>query len=425
MPLLGPMNEPERDRSPVKKSEIFGWCCFDFANSAFTTVIITVVYAVYFQSVVAGGAAAGAAWWGLALAASQSVVILFSPFVGAMADIRARKKTFLMITTIVCSLATASLFFVGKGEVALALGLVMVANIAFSFSENLCGGFLPEISTPETAGRISGYGWSFGYFGGLLSLVLALVILKSGEGRAPWTFVMTGGFFMLAALPTLLLLKERAKPRSLSPGDTLWKAGWRENFASLASLRANRTLAMFFLSLTLFTAGLMAVVAYASVFATKVLNMQQTEIIQLFIVLQLAGVAGAYGFGFLQDRKGPKFALVISLLLWIAVCVWGFLCQSKGEFYAIGVLAGIAMGSLQSAGRAVISTFTPEGKSGEFFGYWGFFTKLAAVVGPPVFGLMATGFGYRVAILADAAFFLAGLIVLLPLKLDRRSVMGE
>lgn len=414
------MNEIERDRSPVKKSEIFGWCCFDFANSAFTTVIITVVYSVYFEKVVAGGVAAAAAWWGGALAVSQMIVILFSPLIGAMADLRARKKTFLMISTIVCSVLTASLYFVGAGDVGLALALVVIANTAFSFSENLCGGFLPEISTPQTAGRISGYGWSFGYFGGLLSLVLALLILNSGEGRAPWTFVMTGVFFMLAALPTLLLLKERAVPRALHDGESLWSAGWRENFASLAKLKENRTLSLFFLSLCLFTAGLTAVVAYASIFASKVLGMEQNEIIKLFVVLQLAGVAGAYGFGFLQDRKGPKFALILSLLLWIAVCVWGWRCQTKAEFYGIGVLAGIAMGSLQSAGRAVISTFTPEGKSGEFFGYWGFFTKLAAVVGPPVFGVLATAFGYRVAILADGLFFLAGLLVLLPLKLDQR-----
>jgi UMF1 family MFS transporter len=416
-------NENPPPVTPVKKSEIFGWCCFDFANSAFTTVIITVVYAVYFQNVVAAGKPAAAAWWGGALAVSQLIVILFSPLIGAMADLKARKKTFLMITTIVCSVLTASLYFVGAGEVALALGLVIVANAAFSFSENLCGGFLPEISTPQTAGRISGYGWSFGYFGGLLSLVLALVILKSGDGRAPWTFVMTGGFFMLAALPTLLLLKERAVPRALPAGETLWSAGWRENFASLGNLKKDRTLSLFFVALCLFTAGLTAVVAYASIYASKVLGMEQSEIIKLFVVLQLAGVVGAYGFGFLQDRKGAKFSLVLSLLLWIGVCVWGWKCQTKTEFYGIGVLAGIAMGSLQSAGRAVISTFTPEGKSGEFFGYWGFFTKLAAVVGPPVFGVLATAFGYRIAILADALFFLAGLLVLLPLKLDRRPAI--
>lgn len=419
------MSDDSRDPGPVKKREIFGWCCFDFANSAFTTVIITVIYAVYFHDVVAGKAGWASAAWGWTLSLSQLVVILFSPVVGAMADVKAAKKTYLMATTIVCSIATAGLFFIGEGEVVPAILLVALANLAFSFSENLCAGFLPEISTPETAGKISGYGWSFGYFGGLLSLVLALVILKSGEGRVTWTFLMTGVFFMTAALPTLLLLKERAKPRPLPPGQGLWKTSWRENAESLRNLRKGGPLGKFFIALTLFTAGLMSVVAFASVYATKVIGMEQAEIIGLFVVLQLAGVAGAFGFGFLQDKKGPKLSLVLSLLLWIVVCVWGSVCQSKTEFYLIGGLAGVAMGSLQSAGRAVVATFTPEGKSGEYFGYWGFFTKLAAVIGPPVFGMAASLMGERVAIGVNALFFVAGLLVLLPLAIDRRKAAVE
>jgi len=415
------MNEPAIRRDPVKKREIFGWCCFDFANSAFTTVIITVIYAVYFQNVVAGGAAWGNAAWGWTLSLSQCVVILFSPVVGAIADLKANKKLFLMISTIVCSTATCLLFFVGQGEVALAIALVAIANIAFSMSENICSGFLPEISTPETAGKISGYGWSFGYFGGLLSLVLALAIFKSGDNRAPWTFLMTGAFFMTAAMPTLLLLRERAVPQPLPAGKSLLAGSFREIGDSFRKLASGGPLGKFFIALTLFTAGLSSVVAYASIYATKVVKMEQPEIIGLFIVLQLAGVAGAYGFGFLQDAKGPKLSLILSLLLWVTVCVWGSLCQTKMEFYIIGAIAGVAMGSLQSAGRAVVATFTPEGKSGEYFGYWGFFTKLAAVIGPPVFGMSATFLGERMAILINASFFVAGLLVLLPLAIDRRK----
>lgn len=411
---------PAAASEPVKRREIFGWCCFDFANSAFTTVIITVVYAVYFQSVVAQGARAAPAWWGGALAASQLAVILVSPWIGAMADLRARKKTWLMCTALVCSLATAALYLAGPGEIWLALSLVVVANIAFSLSENLCAGFLPEISTPQTAGRISSYGWSFGYFGGLASLVLALAVMKSGAGRVPWTFVMTGGFFLLASLPTLLLLRERARPRALPAGQSLLAAGWESNWRLLHELPQHRTLAVFFVALTFFTAGLVAVVAFASVFASEVLHMQQEEIIVLFILLQLAGVVGAFGFGFIQDKAGAKPALVLSLVIWIIACLWAGFCQSKTEFYLIGLLAGIGMGSLQSAGRAVVSTLTPPGRSGEFFGFWGFFTKLAGVIGQPVFGGIAAVYGFRAAVLANTLFFVIGLLILLRLPLKAR-----
>ncbi len=403
--------------SPVRRREIFGWCCFDFANSAFTTIIITVVYSVYFQSVVAGGDTRAEGWWGTTLGLSQLVVLVLSPLIGAIGDVTARKKVHLMRTAGICALGTAALFFVGPGEVWLALAIVFIANIAFSLGENICGAFLPELSTPETAGRISGYGWSFGYIGGLLSLVLALVILRSGEGRAHWTFLMTGIFFVVACLPTLFLLRERALPRPKPPGVTYTALALSQLAQLRRDLPQHRTLSRFFLAMTVYLSGLTAVVAFAALYAVNVIGMTQEEVIALFIVLQFAGVAGAFAFGFLQDQVGSKTALLGSLWVWIATCVWASFATTKLEFYGIGVLAGIGMGGLQSAGRAVVSTLTPDGRQGEFFGYWGLFSKVAAVIGPLVFGWIVTHSGYRPAILANTAFFAAGLALLLPLAL--------
>ena len=425
--FASPMTQPatpgappaaSNDSIPVRPREIFGWCCFDFANSAFTTVIITVVYAAYFFEVVAGKDPRATGWWGTVLSFSQFVVILISPLIGAVADATGRKKSFLMVTAVVCSLGTMALFFVGAGEIWLSLALVCFANIAFSLSENLCAAFLPEISTPATAGRISGYGWSFGYFGGLLSLVLALVIIKSGSGRVPWTFVMTGGFFILASLPTLLLLRERAVRRALPSGRSYLSIGLAQIRQMIREVPQHRTLAIFFLAMTLYISGLTAVIAYAAIYAGEVVHMTQEQIIMLFIVLQLAGVAGAFGFGFLQDRVGAKPALMLALVLWIIACLWAGFCQSAGEFIAVGVVAGLALGSLQSASRAVVSTLTPVDRAGEFFGYWGFFGKLAGVIGPFVFGWLATWLGFRVAIMVNTGFFLAGLMVLIGLRLE-------
>jgi len=405
---------------PVKRRELFGWCCFDFANSAFTTLIITVVYAVYFTQVVAAGDPRAAGWWGTALAVSQLGAILLGPLLGALADALARKKAFLLASAVVCSLGTAALALAGPREIALALGLVIVANLAFSLGENLCAAFLPELSTPETAGRISAYGWSFGYCGGLLSLVLALVMLQGLHWPAPWTFLMTGAFFLGASLPTQLLLRERATPRPLAPGESLARLAFAQLGRIRRELPRHRTLAVFFGAMTLFLAGLSAVVAFAAVFATQALGMTQPEIIQLFILLQIAGVAGALGFGYVQDQIGAKIALIASLALWTGVCIWAWRCAGKTEFFLIGILAGAAMGSLQSASRAVVATLTPVGRAGEFFGYWGFFGKLAGIVGPLAFGWMTTATDVRQAILLNAGFFLAGLLVLLPLSLDHR-----
>ncbi len=404
---------------PPRRREIFGWCCFDFANSAFTTIIITVVGAPYFMAAIAEGDPRGPGWWGTALAVSQAAVILLSPLLGALADVRAAKKRFLMNSALVCGTATMALYFAGPGDVLLALGLVIVANLAFSLGENFCASFLPEISRSDNVGRISSYGWAFGYLGGLLSLVLALVIIKSGEGRVAWTLVMTGGFFLVGSLPTLLLLRERAQPRTLAPGETWVGLGWRQLARMRHELPQHRSLAIFFLALTLYLAGLTAVVAFAGAYAMSELGMTQSEVIALFMVLQLAGIAGAYGFGVLQDRIGAKPALSWSLVLWIVVCGWAAFCTTKREFYAIGILAGAAMGSLQSSGRAVVALLSPAGRSGEFFGYWGFFGKLAAVIGQLVFGWVAAAGGYRVAIACNVGFFVAGLLIVLGLRIDR------
>jgi UMF1 family MFS transporter len=403
---------------PVRRREIVGWCCFDFANSAFVTIVVTVIGLPWFTKL-AGGAPAAAAWWGLTLALAQLAVLLVSPLIGAMADIRAAKKKLLALTAGACVAATLGLAVVGPGDVRLALLLVGLATAAFYLSENICAGFLPEISTPENAGRISGYGWSLGYFGGLLCLLIAFWMLE-GLGRPmSEVFMMTALFFALAALPTLLLLRERATPRSLPPGQRLLAASWGENLRALRALREHRTLALFFASLFFATAGLTAIVAFASGFAETAIGFSTPEVIRLFVVLQLAGVAGASGFGFLQDKTSPKLALSLALVLWIVVCVAAFFCPqgAKGLFYAIGVGAGVAMGALQSGGRAVVALFTPAGKSGEYFGFWGFFSKLAGVAGQPVFGVLAAWLGYRAAILANAGFFLVGLLILLPLAL--------
>jgi len=405
--------------SPVTRREGFGWCCFDFANSAFTTIIVTVVYAVYFKDVVAGGAPEAAGWWGRTLALSQAAVIVLAPWLGAMADFTGRKKRLLLGSAAACSLATALLTVTGPGDLWLAVTLVAAANLAFCLSESACASFLPEISTPENVGRISAYGWSFGYMGGLLSLALALGLIVGLGASARWTFLMTGVFFMVATLPTLLFLRERAQPRALPAGEGFATAGWRTMLRTARELPQHRTLALFFVAFTLFLSGLMAIITFASLFGAEVLHLTATENLLLFAGLQISSALGALAFGVLQDRLGAKPALVASLLLWIVVCGWAAFCRTKTEFFVIGAIAGLGIGSIQSASRAVVSALTPTGRAGEFFGFWSLFARLGGVIGPLVMGELATAHGFRVAVLANGGFFLAGLGVVLALRLPR------
>jgi UMF1 family MFS transporter len=180
----------------------------------------------------------------------------------------------------------------------------------------------------------------------------------------------------------------------------------------------HRTLAIFFVAFTCFMSGLFAIITFAALFATKVLALTQEENIGLFAALQISSAVGAFGFGFFQDRFGAKRTLIIALILWLGVSGWAAYCTTKTEFFAIGVLAGFGIGSLQSASRAVVSLLTPVERAGEFFGFWGLFGKFGGVLGPASMGFMASTFGFRTAVLVNGLFFLAGLLILLPLALS-------
>lgn len=407
--------------SPVRRREIFGWACYDFANSAFTTVIITVVYSIYFVEVVNGGKPGGYSLWSLILALSQLLVIAVSPWLGAVGDVTARKKTFLAVSAWTCSLATTALFWTGPETIGLAFALVLVANIAFSLGENFCASFLPEISTPQNAGRISSYGWGFGYCGGLLSLVLALYLIKGTTLAEPvrWSFVMTGVFFFLASLPTLLLLRERAEPQPGVSAAGAAAAAWGKLVETFHEIRQHRTLAWFFVAFFFYITGLSAVFAFAAIVARDLYGFTQEEVIFLFAALQITSALGALGFGWLQDRLGARPVLVASLLGWVAVSFFAGWCTEKTSFWIVGACAGLVMGSTQSASRAVVSILTPPGRSGEYFGFWGLFGKLAAVAGPLALGHGAELWTLRTATMANTVFFVIGLGVLLAMRWDK------
>jgi len=401
----------------VRKREIFGWCFYDFANSAFITVVVTVVYGPYFTGVVASGVSAANTLWSATLAASQVVVMVFGPVLGVMADTTGSKKKFLLSMMWICSAATAALWLTGPGTVVLAAGLVMVAYAAFSFGENFCASFLSELSTPENCGRISGYGWSFGYLGGLGALGLAMLVLSVVPDGVRWVFVVTAAFMLVSTLPVLLLLRERKEPepRVLS----WWRLGWESIVRAARDLPRHRELLRFFWAFLLFMSGLGAVVAFAAIYSERVLGFTTAENLVLFATLQISSAVGALVFGWWQDRVGSVNMLTVALVLWCLVAVGAYYCQTKEMFFVVGNLAGLAIGSCQAGSRAVVSLLSPRERAAEFFGFWGVFGKLAAVVGPLFMGVLADVFDLRVAVLSTLVFFVGGLVVLRGVKIAR------
>jgi UMF1 family MFS transporter len=415
--------------TPVTKREIFGWCCYDFSNSAFTTVIVTVVFSIFFTKVIAAGSEAADSLWGTAQSISQLIVIATSSILGAIADATATKKKFLTFTGIGLALFTAALYFTGPGTIAFAIAAFVAANVFFSLGEIFCASFLPELSTSENMGKISGYGWSFGYVGGLLSLALCLLVVPKDLAENPektrLAFLITAGFIVAGLIPTVLFLKERAVPK---PG-VGWKSAAALGFTQLKStfmdLPKHRTLAVFFLAFTLYMSGLSAVVVFAGIFAERVLSFQMPELIVLFIALQVSSSLGAFLLGFLQDRMGSLTTLTIAIVLWIVVCVASYFCTTKGLFFVIGNIAGLAIGSTQSASRAVVGLLVPPGKSAEVFSFWGVFARVAVLIGSFTFGVLSDAFGIRTAILANGGFFVLGLGILFAVRLHPRQEHSE
>ncbi len=403
-----------RAHPPPKRREIFGWAMFDFANSSYTTVIVTAAFGVYFTRLVAPPGQ-GDSLWGAALAVGNLIVLLFSPIVGAVADDSGRKKFFLFFTYATCVVGTAMLYFATPGRVELALAMFVLSFVGFSFGENLAGAFLPEISTPDNIGKISGLGWGIGYFGGLGSLVLVRPLLAGGyvEANLPnlrLAWLLTALFFLLAALPTFLFLKERA-PRGTQTALQYVQDGFARLAETARSIRHFQEIVRFLAVYLLFYAGLTSVVAFAGIYAANTLGFTSGELILLFIFLQLSAAGGAFLFGWVQDRIGGVRTIQIALVLWILVCAGAYFSETKAFFWGVGLFAGLGIGSLQSASRALVGLFTPPEKSAEFFGFWGLAGKAGYMIGPLIFGLISSSAGsQRVAMLSTAAFFVLGLI---------------
>ena len=390
---------------PAGKGEIFAWCWYDFANSAFVTVVITVVGGVFFTKAVCGGKEGAEFLWGTALSVSAALAMLAGPVLGRWADRRAAKKFLLVGLTLVCVVATSLMGLPVWGAAAVT-GLVVVANAAFLLGENLVAAFLPELAPPGKRGRISAYGWGFGYVGGLASLGLALWILSvGGEDAARKVFPAVAGFMLVAALPTMLFLRERAQPGQVSGTEPDWRAVWK-------TVRDRPDLGKLLVGLGTSLTGLSAVVGFASIYATKEIGFTLEDTVKLFVVLQGAAVVGALATGPWQDRSGARPVLLSALGLWVLVSVGAWWSRSAESFYLVAALAGVGMGWLQSAGRAAVAEITPQGQQGEVFGLWGFAGKFAGIVGPLAFGALSATVGLREAVLVNGVWFFGGAWIL-------------
>ncbi len=412
----------------VRRREVFGWAMYDFANSGYTTVVITAVFATYFVNGVAEKAAWATFAWTLALSISYAIVMLTMPSIGAYADLRAAKKRVLMVVTACCVVATALLALAQPGAVAVAMLLIVVSNAFYNYGESLTAAFLPELAKPEAMGKVSGWGWGFGYFGGMLTLGICLGYVIWADGRGipastyvPVTMLITATLYGLASIVTFRLLRERAQPNPRALQEGGFRASLHRLQRTFREARRYRDFMWLLACAVFYQGGVAVAIALAAIYAQSVIGFSQQETMLLIFVLNLAAAGGAFVWGYLQDRIGHKPALGSTIVGWIVVCVIAALSQTKGQFWWAAAIAGLCMGSSQSAGRALAGMFAPPRQLAEFYGLWTFAVRLSSIIGPLTYGAITWGTGgnQRLAIMSTAAMFVVGLVLLMKVDVPR------
>jgi len=403
----------------VKLREVWAWSMYDFANSAYTTVVITAVFSAYFVSGISNNAPWATFAWTAALSVSYAAILFTGPLIGAWADAHAAKKPLLLATTLGCVLFTAALYFAQPGAVALALVFLILSNYFFGAGENLIAAFLPELADSRALGRVSGWGWSFGYLGGLAALGICLLYISNTQQPAsrfvPVTMLITAAFFALASVPTFLFLRERAlpQPRMENP--------WARVKETLRHARQYQDLRRFLLCLLFYQAGITAVVSLAAIYAEQAMKFTTQQTITLILVVNITAAIGAFGFGYLQDALGHVRAVAITLVGWIVMVFTAGTAEGAGAFWVAANLAGLCMGSSQAAGRALVGYLAPPARLAEFFGLWGLAVKAASIFGPLTYGAVTLMFpgNHRLGIFVTGLYFVVGLLLLRKIDVER------
>lgn len=410
---------------------ILAWSLYDWANSPFTTLVVTFVYATYFSQAIAPDAVLGAALWSRAIAITGLVVALLSPILGAIADRSGGRRRYLLAMTLTCVAATAALTFIRPHQpnaVVLALTLFVIANVAFELGMVFYNALLPVIAPPERIGRVSGYGWGLGYAGGLVCLIVALVLLvrdvpvfgiSTAEGfNVRATNLLVATWFLLFSVPTFLFIREKC------PLDKTIdvRAGLRNLYYTLHHVRRYREVAKFLLARLVYNDGLVTVFAFGGIYAAGTFGMSLSEVVQFGIAINVAAGLGAWAFGFVDDRLGGKKTVLITLAALLGLTSLAALAPSRAWFWVAGIGIGIFVGPNQAASRSLMGRLVPAHRHNEFFGFFALSGKFTAFLGPALFGIVTDWYGtQRAGVATVLVFFVVGGLMLLAVD-ERRGL---
>ena len=405
--------------TPATRAEVGAWSLYDFSSSAFNTLMVTFVFNFYFVNVIADDPNTGTVIWTRAVNISALIVALLMPVLGAAADYGGRKKLFLVGFALLSITFTFALFFVGQpGMIMTAVVVFVVANMGFEAANVFYNAFLPEVSTRDTIGRVSGTGYLVGYIGGLISLAIGLGMVRSwlpkdDHVNVRATILLVAIWYLIFCLPMFLLVRERAERRT-APFREYVRAGFGRLAGTVSHLRDYREAGKLILARMIYNDGLVTVIALAAIYAGAVLGMELEQVLVMAIALNVAAGIGAFGFGFVDDRIGGKKTIAISLVLLTIAGIIGVASDTVAGFWIAAMLIGLMMGPNQSASRSLLSKLVPEQKHTEFFGLFAFSGKLSSLLGPLVYGSVVAATGdHRLAMSSIIVFFAVGFVMLM------------
>lgn len=417
----------------LDRRTVWGWSLYDFANSAYTTIIVTFIYAIWFKDNMAGDGIEGTSLWTRGVTVTAIVVAVSSPFLGAIADRAGIRRGLLLTSTVVTVVLTAFLYFAAPGQAGLALSLFILSNIAYELCGVFYNSYLPDIAPPDRIGRVSGYGWALGYVGGLLCMGIALVVFllpesapfgldrSTGEDFRAVT-VLVAVWFAVFSIPMFAWVREPA----VAPGRTVAPArAVREAARSIAGtfheIRTRyRDIFRLLIARMIYNDGLVTIFAVGPIFVSEAFGMETLDVLIWGVGVQVASMFGAFGMGFLDDRVGGKRTVLVTIVGLAIGGIWAVSATTITSIYLAGFWVGIFVGPNQAASRSLLGRFVPEQKETEFYGFFALSGKAIAFMGPFLYGEISRVTGnVRVGMATIISFFVLGGLLLLTVDEGR------
>ena len=411
---------------PPQKNDrraIFAWTLYDFANSSFSTLVLTFIYATYFTKTVAPDEIAGTAMWSRGITISALTVGLLSPFFGALADTGGFRKRTLFILTAITVIGTANLFNVLPGQVLKGLVWFVIANIGMEMGMVFYNAFLPDVAPSDKIGRISGYGWGVGYVGGLLCMVVAMVGFVQTDN--PWfgfstenseniraTNLLVAVWFTIFAVPFFLWVNEK-KGRTFPNIGQMVSSTVGQLKSTFHEIKRYRQIVRLLIARIFYNDGIITIYSFGGIYAAGTFGFTFSEILTFGIVLNITAGLGAFALGFLDDRIGGKRTIQITNMVFIAATLLAVFAPSKLWFWVSGIIVGFFLGPNQAVSRSLMGRFVPSDKETEFFGFYAFSGKATAFIGPFFLGILTEMFNsQRAGISIVVVMFIVGSLIL-------------